>query len=205
MIIAVDGPSAAGKGTLARAIAKHYGYHYLDTGTLYRMVGLMMIRTHTDFSNHAVAAGFASTLDPTVFLDNELRGEVVGAAASKVAIIPEVRGALLKFQQDFAKRAPGAVLDGRDLGTVICPEADVKLFITASSHARAERRFKEFAGNSSFENIKADIEARDTRDATRSHAPTRAAPDAITIDTSNMSIEEALTQALAIISQRQTV
>ena len=141
MIIAVDGPSAAGKGTLARGIAQHYGFHFLDTGSLYRMVGLMMLRTQTDFSDIAKASEIARNLNVTDFDDAELRSETVGGAASKVAVIPEVRAALLKFQRDFAKRKPGAVLDGRDIGTVICPDADVKFFIIASVEARSLRRF----------------------------------------------------------------
>ena len=205
MIIAVDGPSAAGKGTLARGIAKHYGFHFLDTGALYRMVGLQMLRTQSDFSDVAKAAEFASTLNPIDFADLELRGEVVGSAASKVAAIPEVRLALLKFQRDFAAREPGAVLDGRDIGTVICPDADVKFFITASVEARSQRRFKELLGlgmSASIATVTTDIKARDTRDATRSTAPTRPAADAIVIDTSGLGVDEALKLVLAFIKSR---
>ena len=205
MIIAVDGPSAAGKGTLARGIAKHYGFHFLDTGALYRMVGLQMLRTQSYFSDVAKAAEFASTLNPIDFADLELRGEVVGSAASKVAAIPEVRLALLKFQRDFAAREPGAVLDGRDIGTVICPDADVKFFITASVEARSQRRFKELLGlgmSASIAAVTTDIKARDTRDATRSTAPTRPAADAIVIDTSGLGVDEALKLVLAFIKSR---
>ena len=167
MIIAVDGPSAAGKGTLARGIAQHLGYHFLDTGALYRMVGLQMLRTQTDFADTPKTAEFARNLNVDDFEDHELRSEVVGSAASKVAVIPEVRSALLKFQRDFARRLPGAVLDGRDIGTVICPDADVKFYITASVSTRAARRFKELRGlgvNTTLEAVTDDIIARDARD-----------------------------------------
>ena len=205
MIIAVDGPSAAGKGTLARGIAQHYGFHFLDTGALYRMVGLQMIRTQTDFTDGSKAAAFARDLNVDDFEDHELRSEVVGSAASKVAAIPQVRVALLKFQRDFAKRLPGAVLDGRDIGTVICPNADVKFFITASVEARVLRRFKELQGlgiATSLEDVAADIKARDARDAGRSTAPTIAAVDAIVVDTSDLGVEEALELVLREIRAR---
>jgi CMP/dCMP kinase len=191
VIVAVDGPSAAGKGTLARGIARHLGYHFLDTGALYRMVGLQMIRTQTDFADGSKAAAFARDLNVDDFEDHELRSEVVGSAASKVAVIPEVRSALLKFQRDFAKRLPGAVLDGRDIGTVICPEADVKFFITASVEARVLRRFKELQSlgfETSLEEVTADVVARDSRDAVR----TLVAADAIVVDTSELGVAEAL-------------
>lgn len=205
MIIAVDGPSAAGKGTLARGIAQHYGFHFLDTGSLYRIVGLMMLRTQTDFSDVAKASEIAGDLNVTDFDDAELRSETVGSAASKVAVIPEVRAALLKFQRDFAKRKPGAVLDGRDIGTVICPDADMKFFITASVEARSLRRFKELQGLSvaaTLEEVTADIKARDARDASRSTAPTKAAADAIVVDTSDLGVNEALRLVLAAIKAK---
>jgi CMP/dCMP kinase len=205
VIVAVDGPSAAGKGTLARGIAKHLGYHFLDTGALYRMVGLQMLRTNTDFGDAAKAAAFARDLNMDDFEDHELRSEVVGSAASKVAVIPEVRSALLTFQRDFAKRLPGAVLDGRDIGTVICPEAEVKFFITASVEARVLRRFKELQSlgiATSLDEVTADIKARDARDAGRSTAPTMAAADAIVVDTSHLGVEEALELVLGEIEAR---
>ncbi len=204
-IIAVDGPSAAGKGTLARGIAQHYGFHFLDTGALYRMVGLQMLRTQSDFVDVAKAAEFALDLNVDDFEDHELRSEVVGSAASKVAAIPQVRAALLKFQRDFALRLPGAVLDGRDIGTVICPDADVKFFITASVEARVLRRFKELQGlgiASSLADVEADIKSRDTRDASRSTAPTLAAADAIVVDTSELGIKEALAEVLAVVKAK---
>ena len=205
MIIAVDGPSAAGKGTLARGISAHYGFHFLDTGALYRMVGLQMLRTQSDFADVAKATDFARHLNVVDFQDSELRSEVVGSAASKVAAIPQVRLALLKFQRDFAKLKPGAVLDGRDIGTVICPDADVKFFITASVEARSLRRFKELQGlglPASIEAVTADIKARDARDATRSTAPTAAASDAIVVDTSELGVDEALKVIMAAIKDK---
>ncbi len=183
MIIAVDGPSASGKGTLARALAKALGYHYLDTGTLYRMVGLAMLRAGRDASDTSSAASIAASLDLDAFADHELRNEQVASMASQVAQIPEVRGALLKFQRDFAKRSPGAVLDGRDIGTVICPDADLKFFVTAQPEVRAKRRHKELPA-ATYDAVFADVTARDARDAHR----TLQAHDAILIDTSDETI-----------------
>jgi CMP/dCMP kinase len=168
------------------------------------MVGLQMLRTQTDFSDAVQAAAFACALNVDDFEDHELRSEVVGSAASKVAVIPEVRAALLEFQRDFAKRLPGAVLDGRDIGTVICPEADVKFFITASVEARVLRRFKELQGlgiASSLGEVTADVVARDARDAIR----TLAAADAIVVDTSDLGVDEALKLALAAIEARTAI
>ena len=191
MIIAIDGPAAAGKGTLAKALAAHLGYHFLDTGTLYRMVGLVMLRGAGD----PITA--ARNLDPSTFNDADLRSEEVAGAASKVASIPEVRAALVQFQRDFARRKPGAVLDGRDIGTVICPHADFKFYITASVEARARRRFQDLRdAGVSLENIKADIITRDTRDAKQS-AP---AVDAIVIDTSEISAQECLDRVIALLN-----
>ena len=201
MIIAVDGPSAAGKGTLARGIAQHLGYHFLDTGALYRMVGLQMLRTQTAFSDAISAAAFARDLNVDDFEDHELRSEVVGSGASKVAVIPEVRAALIKFQRDFAQRLPGAVLDGRDIGTVICPKADVKFYITASAEARVLRRFKELQGlgiATSLDEVTADIKTRDARDARR----TLAAVDAVVVDTSDLGVKEALELVLGAIKAK---
>ena len=132
MIIAVDGPAAAGKGTIAKALAQHFGYHFLDTGTLYRRVGLALLETSDDPRNVKAAVAIAQNLNSHPYSDLELRTEAVGAAASIVAVIPEVRAALLAYQRNFADQLPGAVLDGRDIGTVVCPDADVKLFVTAS-------------------------------------------------------------------------
>jgi CMP/dCMP kinase len=193
VIIAVDGPSAAGKGTLARALAKHYGLHFLDTGSLYRMVGLAVLRSGGD----PVVA--ARSLNPADFNDAELRDEKVAQAASKVAALPEVRTALLDFQRNFAQQKPGAVLDGRDIGTVICPSADYKFYITAAVAARAARRFHELQHTGvTLAEVTADIEARDKRDAARS-VP---AADAIVIDNSHLSAAECLKKALSLMSEK---
>jgi len=198
MIIAVDGPSASGKGTIAKALAKHFGYHYLDTGTLYRMVGLTVQRRNIDPTDEEACAAIAASLNPTNFQDAELRGELVGGYASKVAMLPKVRAALLHFQREFASREPGTVLDGRDIGTVICPQAQHKFFITATFEARASRRFRDSPGET-LASVQADIQARDQRDATRAIDPLKPAKDAVVIDTSGLRPDEALALALAAI------
>lgn len=195
MIIAVDGPAAAGKGTIARALARHFGYHFLDTGSLYRMVGLAVLRLNKNPRDKAAAIASALNLDTQRFSDAELRGEEVGAAASIVAVIPEVRAALLGVQRAFARRPPGAVLDGRDIGTVVCPDADVKLYITASAYVRALRRQAELRA-ASYDDVLADILARDARDRNRATAPLLAAEDAMVIDTSEMTVEQAVAAAI---------
>ena len=195
MIIAVDGPAAAGKGTIARALARHYGYHFLDTGALYRMVGLAAIRACGEPITTDAAILAAKSLDPSLFTDAELRNEKAGAAASIVAVIPEVRAALLDLQRSFAKKPPGAVLDGRDIGTVVCPDAHAKLFITASAEVRAKRRQKEL-GAADYEAVLADIRARDERDSKRATAPLVAAKDAVVLDTSEMDIAAAVRAAI---------
>lgn len=202
MIIAVDGPAAAGKGTIARALAKHFGFHFLDTGSLYRMVGLAAIRAGGEPITPAAAIAAALSLDPASFNDSELRSEAVGAAASIVAVIPEVRSALLAFQRSFARRQPGAVLDGRDIGTVVCPDAHAKLFITASPEVRARRRQTEL-GATDYEAILADIRARDDRDSRRATAPLVAAADAVTLDTSEMDIAAAVAAAVKVVEARR--
>jgi cytidylate kinase len=200
MIIAIDGPSASGKGTLGRALARKLGYHYLDTGALYRMVGLVVQRRGIDPASEEEAAAIAASLDPSAFQDAELRGEGVGSTASQIAALPKVRAALLKFQRDFAAKAPGAVLDGRDIGTVVCPNADFKFFVTASVEARAGRRHREHP-TSDLTVITEDIRARDERDANRAVAPLKPADDAILIDNSELTPDEALAaveQAIAL-------
>lgn len=190
MIIAIDGPSAAGKGTLARGVAKHFGYHFLDTGALYRMVGLLVLRGAKD----PVSA--AKNLNPGDFLDADLRGEKVAQAASKVAALSDVRQALLHFQRDFAQKKPGTVLDGRDIGTVICPNADFKFYVTASVSSRAERRYKELQVTGvTLEEVRDDIVARDESDAKNSTP----AEDAILIDSSELTAEECLHEVIKII------
>ena len=198
MIIAVDGPAAAGKGTIARALAKHFGYHFLDTGALYRMVGLAAIRAGGEPITTPAAIAAALSLDPSSFTDAELRTEKVGAAASIVAVIPEVRAALLDFQRSFARKPPGAVLDGRDIGTVVCPDAHAKLFVTASAEVRARRRQKEL-GSADYEAVLVDIKARDERDSKRATAPLVAAKDAVVLDTSEMDIAAAVKAAIAAV------
>ncbi|WP_368186813.1 d(CMP) kinase [Aestuariibius sp. HNIBRBA575] len=188
--VAIDGPAAAGKGTISKAVAAEFGFGHLDTGLLYRAVGAQMLAGFDP-----IEAAKALTLDQ---MQGDLRTPDVAQAASKVAVIPEVRAALLDFQRAFAMRAGGAVLDGRDIGTVICPDADVKLFVTARADIRAKRRHAELVSNGiddSFETVLADVKARDARDADRAEAPMVAAKDAILIDTSDLSIDEAIAQA----------
>ncbi len=195
--IAIDGPAAAGKGTLSKAVAAHFGFGHLDTGLLYRAVGAKMLD-----GVEPVAA--AQALDVTDLDRPDLRSAAVAEAASKVAVIAEVRAALVDFQRAFARRAGGAVMDGRDIGTVICPEAEVKLFVTASAEVRAKRRFLELADSgTTYEAVLEDVRARDERDMTRAEAPLKPADDALTIDTSALSIEEAVAQAIAVIGARQ--
>ena len=202
MIIAVDGPAAAGKGTIARALARHFGFHFLDTGALYRMVGLAALRAGGEPITVESAIAAAQSLDPSSFLDADLRTEKVGAAASIVAVIPDVRAALLEFQRSFARKPPGAVLDGRDIGTVVCPDAHAKLFITASAEVRARRRQKEL-GASDYEAVLADIRARDARDSQRATAPLVAAKDAVVLDTSGMDIATAVAASVAAVEARR--
>ncbi|NRB36279.1 MAG: (d)CMP kinase [Rhodobacteraceae bacterium] len=196
--IAIDGPAAAGKGTISKAIAAQLGFAHLDTGLLYRAVGAQMLQ-----GVDPVKA--AQSLAPSALRDTNLRTAEVANAASKVAAIPEVRTALVAFQKSFARREGGAVLDGRDIGTVICPEAEVKLYITASAEIRAERRFKELSekGSTDFATVLADVQARDARDMGRADSPLRPAADAVTIDTSDMSIDAAIAAALAEVETRR--
>lgn len=199
MIIAVDGPAAAGKGTIARALAQHFGYHHLDTGTLYRRVGLELLKSDGDIHDSKVATVIAQNLHSYAWLDYELRTEAVGAAASIVASIPEVRAALLDFQRSFAGQKPGAVLDGRDIGTVVCPNAQVKLFVTASPEVRAVRRQAELQAGGmdvTYEAVLQDIRQRDERDRNRAVAPLVPARDAVIIDTSDMTAEVAISAAI---------
>ena len=199
LIIAIDGPSAAGKGTLARRLAAHFGLPHLDTGLLFRAVGLKCHRTGQ--SPAEAAAGLAAS-DLT---DPELRTDGAGQRASKVAAIPEVRDKLLNFQKKFAHQASGAVLDGRDVGTVICPDAPVKLFVTASPEARAERRYQELrerGADTIKPRVLAEMAERDRRDSERAAAPLKAAPDAYHLDTSDMDADAAFAAALAFIERK---
>ena len=206
MIIAIDGPAAAGKGTLARILASHFGLNYLDTGSLYRAVGVAVLRAGKDPSDPAAAEAAARNLDPDGLSDPALRGEEAGDAASKVGAIPAVRAALLEFQRAYAARPPGAVLDGRDIGTVVCPEAAVKLFVTASIEKRAERRLKELLDKGVSvigERILQEMKDRDARDSARSVAPLVSAVDAVLLDTSELDVDAAFAAAVKIISQRR--
>lgn len=198
--VAIDGPAAAGKGTVSKAVAAHFGFAHLDTGLLYRAVGAKVL-TGTD----PIVAAFA--LMPGDLEDDSLRTPEVAQAASKVAVIAEVRAALVDFQRSFAARAGGAVLDGRDIGTVICPHANVKLFVTASAEVRAQRRFAELSAKGitdSFEQVLADVRARDTRDMERAEAPLRPADDATVIDTSRLTIDQAVAAAVAAVTAIRT-
>jgi len=188
--VAIDGPAAAGKGTISRAVADRFGFRHLDTGLLYRAVGAK--------GDDAVEA--ARNLTPADLGRDDLRTLKAGQAASRVAAIPEVRAALVAFQRRFARSEGGAVLDGRDIGTVICPEAEVKLFVTASPLVRAHRRWLEVGGDEA-EVLRGVIE-RDARDAGRTEAPMRAADDAVLLDTSQMSVEEAVARAVALVAAR---
>lgn len=205
MIVAIDGPAASGKGTLARRIAAHYGLPHLDTGLLYRAVAVRLI--HRNMLDDAQAgAEEARDLDPATLNDPELRSEAAGAGASVVSAYPQVRAALVEFQRRFAGAAPGAVLDGRDIGTVICPNADVKLFVTASPEERARRRALELRGRGEAvdaDEILADIRARDARDMGRATAPLKPADDAVHLDTTELDAEAAFRAAIAIVERRQ--
>jgi cytidylate kinase len=203
-VIAVDGPAASGKGTIARALAEHFGLPHMDTGLLYRAVALNLWRWGGDPASEFEALRAANTLnlDPA---DEELRSEPVSRVASSVSAYPSVRAALLERQQDFAGQPGGAVLDGRDIGTVIAPDADVKLFVTASPEVRAQRRVRELLERGMpghYEDVLADIRARDARDGSRAIAPLKPAPDAIILDTSQLDREAAIAEAIRLVEQR---
>jgi len=207
MIVAVDGPVAAGKGTLARRLADVLDLAYLDTGAIYRAVAAKMLAADADPNDGAAAEAAALGLRPEDLNRDDLRREAVGQAASIVSSQPAVRAALLAFQRDFAQRPPGgkagAVLDGRDIGTVVCPHADHKFFITASPERRAERRHKELRARgeeSIHARVLQDLKERDARDSARSVAPLRAAEDAITLDTTDMGIDAAFAAILALVA-----
>ena len=193
--IAIDGPAAAGKGVISKAVAAHFGFAHLDTGLLYRAVGAKVL-TGADPLNAA------QTLDPSDLEGDHLRRPEVAQAASRVAEIPEVRSALVDFQRQFAARDGGAVLDGRDIGTVICPNADVKVFVTASAETRAQRRLEEWNAKGmelDFTEVLADVEARDRRDRERDTAPLKPADDSVFLDTSDLTAEQAIAKSIAIV------
>ena len=207
MIIAIDGPAASGKGTIARQLASVYGLHYLDTGLLYRAVAKAVLDAgrSPDDADHAIAA--AAVLDPGKFDEKALKTQKITEAASVVSAIAEVRDALIAYQREFAMRPPGAVLDGRDIGTVIAPGADVKIFVTAGPEVRAARRARELRERGeqvSEADVLADIKRRDERDSTRATAPLKAAPDAHLLDTTHLGIDAAFRAAVEIIEAVRT-
>jgi len=201
-VIAVDGPAASGKGTIATRLGAAYGLPVLDTGSLYRAVGVLLQRAGGDLGDAAAGAAVAAGLSAAALEDPAFRTRAAGEAASRVAVHPQVRQALLAFQRDFAAQPGGAVIDGRDIGTVIAPDAPAKLFVTARPEVRAERRWKQLAGQGeavAFEEVLADIRVRDARDSGREAAPLKAAPDAVLLDTSQMTIEQAADVARRIV------
>ena len=203
MIIAVDGPAASGKGTIARALARHYGLPHLDTGLLYRAVGIAVLRAGGDPADEDDAFR-ACGFDDALLGDPGLKSEAAARAASIVSAHPAVRAALLDRQRTFAHTPPGAVLDGRDIGTVITPEAQAKLFVTASPAVRARRRFDELIGHGltvTYDHVLSDIRARDARDSGRGIAPLRQAEDAVLLDTSDMGVETAVAAAIALVER----
>jgi CMP/dCMP kinase len=214
VVIAIDGTSGCGKGTLARKLARHYGFAHLDSGALYRLVALGVLRNGGDPARAEEAVRAAREIDPDGINEPQLRSAAVGDAASLVAAVPEVRSAVFRFQRDFAVHppgfAPGAVIDGRDIGTVICPEATAKLFVDARPRVRAIRRWLELkqrlesdqSGLPDIETIEADLIARDQRDRARPVAPLRQAEDAVLLDTSDLDIEAAFVKALALINDK---
>ncbi len=202
MIIAIDGPAASGKGTIGKQLAAHYGLRHLDTGLLYRAVAKQVLDTGRPPDDAEAAIAAAKSLDPARFDEAALKAPAIGEAASVVSAIPEVRAALINFQREFAATPPGAVLDGRDIGTIICPRADVKIFVTASPEARAARRGKEYrAAGQSIDDatVLADIRRRDERDTGRAIAPLQQAPDAHLLDTTDMDISTAIRAAVDIV------
>ena len=209
LVIAIDGPAAAGKGTLAKRLAAHYRLAYLDSGSLYRGVALTLLRQGKSSPDEAAAVAAAQALQPELLADPELRAEATGALASRVAAIPAVRGALLDWQRGFAAHPPagkeGAVLDGRDIGTVVLPGAKVKLFVTASVEARALRRFKELQGRGEaaiYPTVLEDMRERDARDTARSTAPMKPADDALIIDTSALDADAVFRRASDYIDRK---
>ncbi len=203
-VIAIDGPAASGKGTLARRLATHYGYAYLDTGSLYRAVGLKLVNAKQDPHDMSLAINAASSISDSDLMDPDLRQEKVGKAASVVSAFPQVRDILLEYQREYARRPEGAILDGRDIGTVVCPDADFKLFMTASIEARAKRRHKELQGQGIevvYESVLEDLLERDKRDSKRKAAPLIAAADAIELDTTRMSADSVFEKVRALIEE----
>ena len=204
MIVAIDGPAAAGKGTLALRLAAHYRLPYLDTGLLYRLVGRTMAEQNLDLNDAAAAGRVAAAIDMRQLTDANLRGHDAGELASRVAVHPQVRSALLQFQRDFAARPEGAVIDGRDIGTAVVPGADVKIYVTATPEERARRRTEELLAKGrtiAYATILAEIKERDARDAGRAAAPLARAANAHLLDTTDMDIETAFRAAVDIVER----
>ena len=202
MIIAIDGPAASGKGTLGKRLARHYGYRHLDTGVIYRAVAFALLDAGVDLTDEKAAVAAAMELDPERFGNPALKTQEIGDAASVVSAFPRVREALLSFQRRFTEDPPGAVLDGRDIGTVICPDADVKIFVVADPKVRAHRRTLEALSRGEAADeavVLADILKRDERDRNRAAAPLKAAADAHILDNSNLDIEGGVRAAIAIV------
>jgi cytidylate kinase len=202
MIIAIDGPAASGKGTLGKKLATHYGLRHLDTGLIYRAVAKALLDAGSKPDDVAAAVAAAKALDPAKFDEAALKGPTIGEAASIVSAIPELRTVLVGFQRDFAAKPPGAVLDGRDIGTVICPDADAKIFVTASAEVRARRRTAEYRAQGKEIDEKAvlaDIVKRDARDQNRAAAPLKQAQDAHLLDTTHLDIDAAIRAAIDIV------
>ena len=207
-VIAIDGPAASGKGTVATGLARAYGLAHLDSGLLYRAVGVLLANAGGDLDDEDAARAVAAALDIGDLEDPSLRDRAAGEAASRVAVHPGVRGALLDMQRAFAAREPGAVIDGRDIGTVIAPDAPAKLFVTASPEVRADRRWRQFRGQGedvSLDDILADIHRRDERDSERAASPLVRADDAALLDTSEMTIEQAADAARRIVEQARAL
>ena len=207
MIIAIDGPAASGKGTIAKQVAAIYGLHHLDTGLLYRAVAKAVLDAGHSPDDVAQATAAAAALDPTKFDENALKAQKITEAASVVAAIPDVRQALINYQREFATRPPGAVLDGRDIGSVIAPGADVKLFVVASPEVRAKRRTMELRARgeqADEQEVLADLVRRDERDSRRTAAPLKPAPDAHLLDTTHLGIDAAFRAAVEIIEAVRT-
>lgn len=201
-VIAIDGPAASGKGTISRRLARENGFHHLDTGLTYRAVAKSLLDQNLPLDDVKIAEQVAKDLDLSGLDANVLAVHEIGNAASKVAVMPSVRKILVKAQQDFSRRPPGAVLDGRDIGTVVCPDADVKIFVTANADVRAKRRYDEAISKGrdlNYDDVLSDIIARDARDSQRKDSPMRQADDALLLDTSKMDIETAFQAAKAMV------
>ena len=208
-VLAIDGPAGSGKGTLARRLADHFGFAHLDTGALYRATALLVLGEAGDPADVATAAAAARRIEPELLSDPRLRGDAIAEAASVVAAIPEVRRALLALQRSFAAHprppARGAVLDGRDIGTVVCPAADLKLFLTATAEARASRRVKELREQGTaaiYENVLQDLKTRDARDSERRAGPLAVAHDALVIDTTMLDADAVFERVAPLVARR---